>query len=161
MNRNKNGNHKTQNQPQYILYEGSYVSSWYPKLMILFYSIALIFCLAFLTTCSSDLEDAISKEYNIPLKDVEDITLYYSNTYSELGIFPLPHTTWYVKTKSGEKFKIASDYFGGDLTLNKEIIDKYILTDNNIYRARKSRKKWDDAWEDLDKRWKELNSEYN
>ena len=154
----QNGNHGAQNQPQYVYYQPyqpprNTNTDWF---IILLYSLlvfSIIWTVGLFTTCSSELEEEISKEYNIPIGDVEYITFF--DVSRETGVFPIPSSTWYVR-KSGEKIQVASDYFGFTF-LNKEAIEKHLLTD----KAKSEARGWNSAWEDIDKKYKDIRSDYN
>ena len=46
-----------------------------------------------------------------------------------MKFFPLPHTVWYVTTQMGDDVEIASDYFGGDIDIDRAAVNKYLLLD--------------------------------
>ena len=102
---------------------------------ILFCVWGLLGTIALVTTADNeDLVKAIAKEWNIPVSQVQDITGH--TIKSETKWLPLPHTVWYVTTERGEDIEIASDYFGGDIDLDKEALDKCFMFSNfqEIYR---------------------------
>ena len=161
----QNGNSRAKNQPEYVLYEGTYVASWYPKVMIAFYIIATFWCIALFTTCDCDDEDfdnAISDEYSIPVSNVSDIRRWHFGEFScEAHFFPIPSTSWYITTKTGEKVELASDYFGGDISLKKEAIDKYFLIDKAVAASNEWNEMWDSFDKEFDKKMESLRSDYN
>ena len=80
-----------------------------------------------------DLEKQIAKEHHMPVDAVKELL---SPVYSEIKIFPIPHTIWYFTTSHGDDIEVASDYFGGDIDYDEDVLNEYFWLDEHakIYK---------------------------
>lgn len=161
MKERTNGNYGPKNQPQYVYYQGAGGTDWIIKILYALLFFSIIWTIGLFTTCSCDFNEEISEEYNIPLETVEDIDLWhFGDIKEEFNIFPIPHSSLYITTKSGEEVELASEFFG-IISLHKEAIDKYFFTDKAKSSVREWNEWWDSAWDDIDKKYKDLSSDYH
>ena len=93
------------------LIAGGFVVVWFVALMINIFSFD-----------SNKLEKQVAKEYRIPISEVQRILLF--KVTWDTKYFPIPHSVWYVTTERGEEIEIASDYFGGDIDIDKDALNR-------------------------------------
>lgn len=161
MKEKANGNYGPKNQPQYVYYQGAGGTDWITKILFALLLFSIIWSIGLFTTCSCDFDEEISDEYNIPIDDVENIRLWHlGDIREELNMFPIPNSSLYITTRSGEDVELASEFFG-IISLHKEAIDKYFFTDSATSGVREWNELWDSAWDDLDKKYKDLSSDYH
>ncbi len=83
---------------------------------------------------NSELITSIAKEYEIPISQVQEVV--YGKITHDTKLFPIPHSVWYVTTERGEEIELASDYFGGDIDLDKGALNRCFALDrySEVYR---------------------------
>ena len=85
-----------------------------------------------------DFDEELAKEYGIPIGEFSGVRFDYS-------YFPFPHNEYYVVTRMGEKYILATEYFGF-----------FLFKDENVKKFCHP-----EIYEEINKIYDECEEEYN